>query len=232
MPLSFLDNDRHRAAEFFVAFLRLSRLIHERIEAAADMQHGDAGFGRRGQVVERLHFRHGATEHGIFAVDARDLVGIRARPGIGFPRRASGAFQHGLLREAVAGQQGVNGIPTLERRPVCVIRYRPGHDVKPLFQECQIDNRFTAHVIGAEDPRFARRDRLRNNDVDRSFHPLHAEGIAVEARAEPRPSAGDVDSFVGEETVGVLSSVERRLGDPTAQVRGADCRRKAEPVAK
>src|SRR5712692_2622989 len=63
MSLAFLDEDRDLAAEVFVALLSDQRVvIQPGVQAAANVEDRYAGFGQRGQVIERLRFRHVAAE--------------------------------------------------------------------------------------------------------------------------------------------------------------------------
>jgi len=67
MACTFLDDHGDLPAEFPVTFLGNTRLaVEPGIEGATHVQERHAGLGQRGQIVQRLRFRHVAAEDGSF----------------------------------------------------------------------------------------------------------------------------------------------------------------------
>src|SRR5262249_11030530 len=117
MTLAFLDDRGHPPAEVLVSLLSDPRLGCEpRIEAAANVEQVHTRVRQRGQIIERLSFRHVAAQDGILAVDATDLVRVRYGPSVGFPSRSACAFHDWLRGKALADQIIVNGVPLLQNR--------------------------------------------------------------------------------------------------------------------
>src|SRR6516164_1555722 len=139
MALAFLDHNGDPPAEFPVSLLDDPRLTFEpRIQAAANVEEMHTRDGERGQIIERLSFRHVAAQDGILAVDATDLVRVRYGPSVGFPSRCACAFHDWLRGKALADHILVNGVPLLQNRAIGVPGTRAGDDVKAVAQQGQI----------------------------------------------------------------------------------------------
>src|SRR5215471_19124405 len=101
MALAFFDDDRYRAAQFLVPLLHYPGLaVEPRIAAATHMQHRHPGLSQPGEAVERLDLRHPAPQDRVLDIDARDLVWVLDRPGVGLPCGAPSPRQHWLFRES------------------------------------------------------------------------------------------------------------------------------------
>jgi hypothetical protein len=99
MPLALLDEDRDLPAKFLVALREDARLgVQPRVAAAADVQQRHASFRQDAEAVERLGLGHVAAQDRVLGVDARHLVRVLDRPGVGLAGRAAGPFQHRRLR--------------------------------------------------------------------------------------------------------------------------------------
>ena len=154
MTFAFLDDNGDPPAEFLVSLLGDPRLAFEpRIEAAANVEEVHTRVGQRGQIIERLRFRHVAAQDGILAVDATDLVRVRDGPGVGFPSRSACAFHDRLRGKALVDQIFVNGVPLLQNRAIGVPGARAGDDVKAFVQQGQIDHCIPSDEVRPEAPR-------------------------------------------------------------------------------
>src|SRR5580658_9060188 len=131
MSHALFDDDLDFATELFVSLFNLERIVLEpRVEGAANVEKRHVGFGQRGEIVERLGFREGAAHARILSVDTGDFVRIFDGPGVHFAGTAARAFDHRLLRKAVADHVFVGHVPIFYQRAVGVGGYRSGDDVK------------------------------------------------------------------------------------------------------
>jgi hypothetical protein len=102
MTFAFPDYDSDPPTEFLESLLGDPRLGFEpRIEAAAKVEELHTRVGQRGQIIERLCFRHVAAKNGILAVDATDFARVRDGPSVGFPSRSACAFHDRLRGKAL-----------------------------------------------------------------------------------------------------------------------------------
>ena len=186
MAPALLDDDRHPAAEFLVTLLDDARLaVEPRVEAAADVHERHAGPGQDVQVVERLLLRHEAAQGRVLGVDARDLVRVLDRPGVGLAGRVPAP-------PAPASSTSRDRPAACRRRSTAAHRAglrdeRGDDDVEALGQQGQIDRRVAADRVGPEHPGLARGGGLRHDHR----HPARPRAVgpgvvAVVALGEPR----------------------------------------------
>ena len=120
MSLALLDDDRDLTAELLVSLLNNAALaVKPGVEAAANMEDGHAGFGQRGQIIDRRFF---ALSSGgrvpSWCCEGGDS-GRRCTklcPDFRWPMRRlrpppAPAFHRGFLGEAVVGHGLIDGVP-------------------------------------------------------------------------------------------------------------------------
>ena len=157
------------------------------VEAAADVQESarrpsPARPGRRAAGL-----RHLAAEDRVLGVDARHLVRVLDRPGVGL----AGRRRRPLPAPASSTGRGRSGAcrrrSTAQHRAVGVGRHWPGDDVEAPCPEGQIDRRVARHEVRPEHPRLSGCGGLRHDDRDGHPDAVEAEFVAVVGRREPRP---------------------------------------------
>ena len=127
-------------------------LVEPGVEAAADVDERHAGLGQGVQVVERRRLRHEAAQGRVLGVDAGDLVRVLDGPGVSFPGRRPGAFQHRLPGEAVVDEPLVGRVPLLPHR-AGLRGQRGDDDVEALGEQGLVDRGVPADRVRPGRPR-------------------------------------------------------------------------------